>query len=50
MRIAAPPDVDVIVDLCEVEAITDDRCGALRNIAEDRESSDNDGGAVPAGP
>jgi hypothetical protein len=35
MRVAAPPDVDVTVDLCEVEEVTDDGCVAIRNVAED---------------
>jgi hypothetical protein len=35
MRVAAPPDVDVTVDLCEVEEVTDDGCHAIKNVAED---------------
>jgi hypothetical protein len=34
-RVAAPPDVDVTVDLCEVEEVTDDGCDAIKNVAED---------------
>lgn len=34
-RVAAPPDVDVTVDLCEVEEVTDEGCGALKNVARD---------------
>lgn len=34
-RVAAPPDVDVTVDLCEIEEVTDDGCGAIKNVAED---------------
>lgn len=35
MRVAAPPEVDVTVDLCEVEEVTDEGCGAIKNVAED---------------
>jgi len=34
-RVTAPPDVDVTVDLCEVEEVTDDGCDAIKNVAED---------------
>jgi hypothetical protein len=34
-RVAAPPDVDVTVDLCEVEEVTADGCDAIRKVAED---------------
>ena len=34
-RVAAPPDVDVTFDLCEVEEVTDDGCDAIKNVAED---------------
>jgi hypothetical protein len=33
--VAAPPDVDVTVDLCEVEEVTEDGCDAIKNVAED---------------
>ena len=33
-RVAAPPDVDVTVDLCEVEEVTDEGCHAIKNVAE----------------
>jgi hypothetical protein len=33
--VAAPRDVDVTVDLCEVEEVTDDGCDAIKNVAED---------------
>jgi hypothetical protein len=34
-RVAAPPDVDVTVDLCEIEEVTDDGCDAIKKVAED---------------
>jgi urease accessory protein UreE len=34
MRVAAPPDVDVTIDLCEVEEVTDEGCDALKNVAK----------------
>jgi hypothetical protein len=34
-RVAAPPDVDVTIDLCEVEEVTDDGCDAIKKVAED---------------
>ena len=34
-RVAAPPDVEVTVDLCEVEEVTDEGCDAIKNVAED---------------
>jgi hypothetical protein len=34
-RVVAPPDVDVTVDLCEVEEVTDDGCDAIKKVAED---------------
>ena len=34
-RVAAPPDIDVTFDLCEVEEVTDDGCDAIKNVAED---------------
>jgi hypothetical protein len=33
-RVAAPPFVQVTVDLREVEEVTDEGCGAIRNVAE----------------
>ena len=32
--VAAPPRVDVTFDLCEVEQVTDEGCGAIRKVAE----------------
>jgi hypothetical protein len=34
-RVAAPEDTDVTVDLCEVEEVTDERCVAVKDVAED---------------
>jgi hypothetical protein len=34
-RVAAPSDIDVTFDLCEVEEVTDDGCDAIKNVAED---------------
>ena len=34
-RVAAPPDVSVTVDLCEVEEVTADGCDAIRKVAEE---------------
>lgn len=33
-RVEAPPHVDVTIDLCEVEEVTDGGCLAIRNVAE----------------
>jgi hypothetical protein len=34
-RVAAARDVEITVDLCEVEEVTDDGCDAIKNVAED---------------
>ena len=33
-RVEAPPQVDVTVDLCEVEEVTDEGCLAIKTVAE----------------